>query len=98
MASSLVQIRLDDTLKTEATALYDRLGIDLPTAIRMFLKRSLLVNGVPFSMTLPVESGRASRAVRAMQEASAAAERAGVADMTPEEIDEEIRLAREEQA
>ena len=39
MASSLLQIRLDDELKSEANALFEALGIDLPTAIRMFLKR-----------------------------------------------------------
>ena len=50
MASSLIQIRLDDELKAEATALYDALGIDLNTAVRMFIKRSVMVNGIPFSI------------------------------------------------
>ena len=59
MASSLVQIRLDDDLKAEASALYDALGLDLPTAIRMFIKRSVMVNGIPFSMTLPVNEYKA---------------------------------------
>ena len=41
MAHSLVQIRLDDELKAETTAVYEALGIDLPTAVRMFIKRSV---------------------------------------------------------
>ena len=53
MATTLVQVRVDDELKDQATAVYDALGIDLSTAIRMFLKRSIMVNGVPFNMTLP---------------------------------------------
>ena len=53
MATTLVQVRIDDELKNQATAVYDALGIDLSTAVRMFLKRSVMVNGVPFSMTLP---------------------------------------------
>ena len=53
MATTLVQVRIDDELKNQATAVYDALGIDLSTAVRMFLKRSVMVNGVPFNMTLP---------------------------------------------
>ena len=52
MANALVQVRIDEELKDRATAIYDALGIDLSTAIRMFLKRSVMVNGIPFSMIL----------------------------------------------
>lgn len=94
MASSLVQIRLDDDLKAEASALYDALGLDLPTAIRMFIKRSVMVNGIPFSMTLPANEYKATRALRAMQEISEAASAACVSDMTLDEINAEIDAAR----
>lgn len=52
MASSLVQFRIDDTLKAQATELFDNLGLDLPTALRMFLKRSVMERGIPFSMSM----------------------------------------------
>ena len=52
MATALVQVRVDEDLKNQATVVYDALGIDLSTAIRIFLKRSGRMNGVPFSMTL----------------------------------------------
>ncbi len=94
MASTLVQIRMDEDLKAEASALYEELGIDLPTAVRMFIKRSVMVKGIPFSMTLPKEEYKAERAYRAMQEIGEASERSGTADMTLEEIDEEIRASR----
>lgn len=97
MASSLIQIRLDDELKSEATALYDALGLDLPTAVRMFIKRSVMVNGIPFSMTLPANEYKATRALRAMQEISETADAAGVSDMTLDEINAEINAARTEQ-
>ena len=97
MASSLVQIRLDDDLKSEASALHDALGLDLPTAIRMFITRSVMVNGIPFSMTLPANEYKATRALRAMQEISEAASAAGVSDMTLDEINAEIDAARAEQ-
>lgn len=84
--TSLVQIRVDSTLKEQASKLYEDLGIDLSTAIRMFLKRSVLINGVPFSMTLPKEDYKAERALRAMQEISEASERNGLSDMSLDEI------------
>ena len=98
MASSLVQIRLDDELKAEATALYDALGIDLNTAVRMFIKRSVMVNGIPFSMTLPENEYKAHRAVRAMQEISEASRKNGLSDMSLEEINAEISAARTERS
>lgn len=86
MASSVMQVRIDDELKAQASAVYDELGLDLPTAIRMFLKRSVVVGGVPFSMTLPKQDYKAERAVRAMQSLSDAAQKNGTAGMTLDEI------------
>ena len=96
MSSTLVQIRLDDELKTEATALYGALGLDLPTAIRMFLRRSVMENGIPFSMTLPTGGYRATDAVRAMHSLSEQARTNGTADMSLEEINAEIAKTRAE--
>lgn len=96
MASSLVQIRLDDELKSEACELYEALGIDLPTAVRMFIKRSVMVKGIPFSMTLPEETYKAERAVRAMKEISMEAKASGTADLTLDEINAEIDAVRQE--
>ena len=35
MANGLLQLRIDDTLRKEASDVYSQLGLDLPTAIRM---------------------------------------------------------------
>lgn len=94
MASSVVQIRVDEQLRNEATEVYEKLGIDLPTAVRMFLKRSVLDNGIPFKMTLPKEEYKASRAVRALREIQEEAVLNGVSDMSLEEINAEIAEAR----
>ena len=51
--SSLIQIRIDDELKREAEALFSDLGLDVPTAIRLFLKQSLIHNGIPFAIARP---------------------------------------------
>ena len=95
MAASTVQVRIDEELKEKATEIYDELGMDLSTAVRLFLKRSVLVRGVPFPMVLPekhTSSGRS--AVEALYEAGTKAEREGLSDMTLEEINAEIEAVR----
>ena len=52
MSTSIVQFRIEDDLKAQATEIYEKLGLDLSTALRIFLKRSVAVRGIPFSMTL----------------------------------------------
>ena len=94
MATTLVQFRIDDELKNQASAVYDALGIDLSTAVRMFLKRSVMVNGIPFNMTLPKSDYKAERAVRALRELSSAAMKNGTSEMTLEEINAEIDAVR----
>lgn len=94
MANRLIQLRIDDELRKEASDVYARLGIDLPTAIRMFLTRSVQVRGIPFSMILPEENYKATNAVAAMKQMSGDANKAGVADMTLDEINAEIAAAR----
>ena len=96
MTTSLLQVRVEDSLKNEAANVFEHLGIDLSTAVRMFLKRAVLDNGIPFRMTLPKEPYRAERGYRAMQEISEAAERNSVSDMSLEEINAEIEASRAE--
>ena len=96
MSTSLLQVRVDDNLKEEAARVFENLGIDTSTAVRMFLKRSIMENGIPFRMTLPKEPYRAECGYRALQEISEAAEKNGVSDMTLEEINAEINASRAE--
>ena len=42
MTTSLLQVRVEDSLKDEAAKLFENLGIDTPTAVRMFLKRAVI--------------------------------------------------------
>ena len=98
MATTLMQFRVDDELKAQTTAVCENLGIDLPTALRIFMKRTVIANGIPFSMTLPKEDYKSSRAVRALHQLSDEAKRNGTANMTLEEINAEIDAARQERA
>lgn len=96
MATSIVQFRIDDDLKNQATELYDRLGIDLSTAMRMFLKRSVTVNGIPFAMVLPREDYSASKALGFMEELNKSASENGMDEMTLDDINSEISSYRKE--
>lgn len=92
MPNSLVQFRTDDTLKIKAANICERLGIDLPTYMRMCISRLIEENGIPFSMKLEKESG--TRALKAMKAASRIAEENGISDMSLDEINAEIAEAR----
>ncbi len=52
MQQSLIQIRVDRPLKEEVSDIFSSLGIDISTAVRMFLQRCRKVKGIPFSLTL----------------------------------------------
>lgn len=95
MATSLIQVRIDNDLKTKANQIFSDLGLDISSAIRMFLKRSVLENGIPFSMILPAEHNNLNlNSLQALDEISNSAKKAGVSDMSLDEINEEINLAR----
>lgn len=52
-----LQIRIDDTLKKDADELFSSLGLDISTAIRIFLNASVENAGIPFSVrhkTIPL--------------------------------------------
>ena len=46
--SSLIQVRVDEELKQDAEQLFKDIGMDVPSAIRLFLKQSIIHNGIPF--------------------------------------------------
>ena len=97
MASSVLQVRVEEGLRAQAAAIYEELGIDLQTAVRIFLKRSVAEKGLPFGMTLTEHKETKAQAVhRAMRNMSVAAERAGLSDMSLDEINAEIAAARAE--
>ncbi|MCD8221530.1 MAG: type II toxin-antitoxin system RelB/DinJ family antitoxin [Clostridiales bacterium] len=89
---SLVQVRVDKSLKEEVSDIYEALGMDLPTAIRMFLTRSKMVRGIPFETTLPKEMVTRTEALEAFEELRRQA--ADVPEMSLEEINQEIAAVR----
>lgn len=50
MATTNFSVRLDSDLKKQSEALYGELGVNLTTAINVFLRKSLKVGGFPFDV------------------------------------------------
>ena len=48
--TSLIQVRVEESFKNEVDTLFNDLGLDIPTAIRMFLKQAVKCHGLPFEV------------------------------------------------
>ena len=53
MATTPTQVRIDSDIKKAATELFDNLGIDMSSAVNMFLHQCVLRGGIPFSIEMP---------------------------------------------
>lgn len=90
----LIQFRADKKLKQEVTDIYESLGMDLPTALRMFMSKSRIVKGIPFDVKLPENTITRAEAMKAFEDLRMQA--AELPEMTLEEINAEISAARAE--
>ena len=96
MSSSVVQVRVDDVLRMQATSVAEQLGLDLPTAIRVFLTRMVADRAIPFRLALPQREVGASDAIDAMYEMGRISAGNGNSQMMLAEIDAEIAASRAE--
>lgn len=53
MATSPTQIRIDSTVKKDANELFSELGIDMSSAVNIFLRQCILRGGLPFKVEVP---------------------------------------------
>lgn len=89
----LVQFRVDSDLKNEVSEIYSALGMDLPTAFRMFMVRSKMVRGIPFETVLPETAVTRAEGLAAFEELKKQA--SDVPEMSLEEINAEIAEVRQ---
>ncbi|MEY8427372.1 type II toxin-antitoxin system RelB/DinJ family antitoxin [Lachnospiraceae bacterium 46-15] len=90
----LIQFRADKALKQEVAEIYERLGMDLPTAFRMFMAKSKMVKGLPFEVMLPENTITRAEAKSAFYEMRKQA--ADIPEMSLDEINAEILASRAE--
>lgn len=52
MATTNLNIRTDKEIKEQADKIFSELGLNMTTAINMFLRTTIRENGIPFSLKL----------------------------------------------
>lgn len=90
--SCLVQVKIDAETKTDVTNIYESLGLDLPTAIRIFFKKSIAVGGLPFEL----RNDSLSERWNVYNEVRKSMQKNNVPEMSIDEINAEIEAARAE--
>jgi len=63
-----LQIRIDEELKAEADSLFSELGLNTPTAVRMFIKAAVDKKGIPFSIKKSKNSKPNAETLEAMED------------------------------
>ena len=53
MATVPTQIRIDADTKQQATVLFSQLGIDMSSAVNLFLHQCVMRGGLPFAVEVP---------------------------------------------
>ena len=89
----MLQVRVDDEIKNKASEIFTALGIDLLTAVRIFLIKCIAVGGLPFEMNINNSTINALSALERMGQKS---KELGNDQLTLEEINEIIDEARKE--
>ena len=59
MATVPTQIRIDREIKMQATALFASLGLDMSSAVNLFLRQCVLRGGIPFPIEMPKNEAEA---------------------------------------
>ena len=88
MSQTTYSIRMDSDLKKDFHSICDEFGMSSTTAINIFAKAVVRERRIPFEIS-------ADRGMDALRALRASAKRNGIADMSLDEINEEIREARE---
>lgn len=97
MAQQAMTVRMDAQMKSQFDSLCEQFGMSANTAINIFVKAVVRSKSIPFSINVKDEKEEIrQKAIRAVEAIQKRAEENGTSEMTLEEINEEIRLAREE--
>ena len=85
-------VRVDKALKQEVTEIYESLGMDLPTTLRMFMSKSKMVIGVPFEVRILENAVTRAESMRAFEDLRV--QTSNLSEMALEEINAEILAVR----
>lgn len=57
----MIQVRVENKLKAQAEELFEDLGLDTASAIRLFLKQAVMYQGIPFAIIRQKPAGDEDR-------------------------------------
>lgn len=95
MSQSAYTIRLDSDLKNRFDTLCEGFGMSASTAFNIFVRTVVRKRSIPFKIEMSEEDTIHEEGRRAFLEIRKMAEQGAFPDLTLDEINEEIRLARE---
>lgn len=81
MATTPTQIRIDADIKKQASELFSELGLDMSSAVNIFLHQCLLRGGLPFSVEVPRYSEYTLNAMDEARKISRSPDAAGYSSM-----------------
>ena len=64
MESTNLNIRTDKDVKAQAEKIFDALGLNMTTAVNIFLRQAIRENGIPFEVKLNVPNETTACAIR----------------------------------
>ena len=62
--SSTITVRVQDKLKKEAGDVFKQVGMDMSTAITIYLKQVVRTNGIPFPVTADIPNALTMKAIQ----------------------------------
>lgn len=95
MAQATFSIRMDETLKKQFDSLCSDFGMNATTAFNIFAKAVVRERKIPFEISSPAPAVTLETGRQAFYALRSEAQQNGIADMSLEEINEEIRLTRQ---
>lgn len=96
MAQATFSIRMDEALKKQFDGLCQEFGMNASTAINVFARAVVRQRKIPFEISSPETDITREGTMQAFKALRAQAQNNGVADMSLDEINKEIELARME--
>jgi len=68
MAQTNINIRIDEDLKKEAESLFNELGMNMTTAVNIFVRQSIRQGGIPFEITMQTDPFYSAANIKRLKE------------------------------
>lgn len=64
MSATTMNIRVDSEIKDNAKEIFSELGLDLTTAVNIFLRQSIREHGIPFDLKLNIPNIETKKVIK----------------------------------